>query len=73
MSWDKLKKTVNVEKSVRQILQIIKKPHTVYGHGLVSQKELRQVEQRLQRIETDLRRIKDKLDMLDNMDRLNEI
>ena len=69
-NWDKLKTNINVEKTIRDILRIIKTPHKVYGHGLVSHKQLEKVEQRLIKIEDDLRRIKDKLGMLDNMDRL---
>jgi len=70
-NWDRLKTNINVEKTIKQILQIIKTPHKVYGHGLVSHKQLEKVEQRLTLIEDDLRSIKDKLGMLDNMDRLN--
>ena len=62
---------MNVEKSLREILQILKQPHKVYGHGVVSHKQLEKVEQRLTKIEDDLRSIKDKLGMLDNIDRLN--
>ena len=71
MSWDKLEKKLNVDKTIKEILRIIKTPDKVYGHGLVSHKQLEKVEQRLIKIEDDLRRIKDKLGMLDNMDRLN--
>ena len=70
-NWDKLEKKLNVEKTIKQILQIIKTPNKVYGHGLVSHEQLEKVNGRLTRIEDDLRRIKDKLGMLDNMDRLN--
>tara|TARA_B100000073_G_scaffold340554_1_gene340554 strand:+ start:859 stop:1155 length:297 start_codon:yes stop_codon:yes gene_type:complete len=70
-NWDRLKTNLNVEKTIRDILRIIKTPDKVYGHGVVSHKQLEKVEQRLTKIEDDLRSIKDKLGMLDNMDRLN--
>lgn len=71
MSWDKLEKKLNVDKTIKEILRIIKTPDKVYGHGLVSHKQLEKVNGRLTKIEDDLRSIKDKLGMLDNMDRLN--
>ena len=73
MSWDKLEKKLNVDKTIKEILRIIKTPDKVYGHGVVSHKQLEKVEQRLTKIEDDLRSIKDKLGLLDNMDRLNEL
>ena len=69
-NWDKLEKKLHIEKTIKQILQIIKTPDKVYGHGLVSQKQLEKVNGRLTKFEDDLRSIKDKLGMLDNMDRL---
>ena len=73
MSWDKLEKKLNVDKTIKEILRIIKTPDKVYGHGLVSHKQLEKVNGRLTKIEDDLRSIKDKLGLLDNMDRLNEL
>ena len=74
MSWDKLKDTkpkLNVEKSIKQILQILKRPHKVYGHGVVSYKEMEKVTKRLDKIEQDLLDIKDHLGLLSATDRLN--
>jgi 5-methylcytosine-specific restriction endonuclease McrBC GTP-binding regulatory subunit McrB len=73
VSWDKLEKKLNVDKTIKEILRIIKTPDKVYGHGLVSHKQLEKVNGRLTKIEDDLRSIKDKLGLLDNMDRLNEL
>ena len=73
MSWDKLEKKLNVDKTIKEILRIIKTPDKIYGHGVVSHKQLEKVEQRLTKIEDDLRSIKDKLGLLDNMDRLNKL
>ena len=74
MSWDKLKNTkpkLNVEKSIKQILQILKRPHQVYGHGVVSHKEMEKVTKRLDKIEQDLLDIKDHLGLLSATDKLN--
>ena len=76
MSWDKLKNTkpkLNVEKSIRQILSILKRPHQVYGHGVVSYKEINKVMKRLDKIESDLLDIKDHLGLLSATDKLNMI
>ena len=76
MSWDKLKDTkpkLNVEKSIKQILQILKRPHKVYGHGVVSYKEMEKVTKRLDKIEQDLLDIKDHLGLLSATDKLNMI
>ena len=73
-NWDKLKDTkpkLNVEKSIKQILQILKRPHKVYGHGVVSHKEMEKVTKRLDKIEQDLLDIKDHLGLLSATDRLN--
>ena len=66
-----LKPKLNVEKSIRDILQIIKRPHKVYGHGVVSHKEMEKVIKRLDKIESDLLDIKDHLGLLSAMDKLN--
>ena len=66
VQWDKSFQN-SIEKSIRDILQIIKTPDKVYGHGVVSHKQLEKVEQRLSGIEDDLRSIKNKLRMLDRM------
>ena len=73
-NFDKLKELkpkLNVEKSIRQILQIIKRPHKVYGHGVVSHKEMEKVIKRLDKIESDLLDIKDHLGLLSGTDKLN--
>ena len=75
-NFDKLKELkpkLNVEKSIRQILQIIKRPHKVYGHGVVSIKEMEKVIKRLDKIESDLLDIKDHLGLLSATDKLNMI
>jgi len=66
-----LKPKLNVEKSIKNILQIIKRPHMVYGHGVVSHKEMKKVIKRLDKIESDLLDIKDHLGLLSAMDKLN--
>ena len=74
MSWDKLKDTkpkLNVEKSIRQILSILKRPHQVYGHGVVSIKEMEKTLKRLDKIEQDLLDLKDHLGLLSATDKLN--
>ena len=68
---NKLRPKLNVEKSIRDILQIIKRPHKVYGHGVVSHKEMEKVVKKLDKIESDLLDIKDHLGLLSNMDKLN--
>ena len=76
MSLDKLNELrpkLNVEKSIKDILQIIKQPHKVYGHGVVSHKEMEKVTKKLDKIESDLLDIKDHLGLLSNMDKLNMI
>ena len=76
MSLDKLNELrpkLNVEKSIKDILQIIKQPHKVYGHGVVSHKEMEKVIKRLDKIEGDILDIKDHLGLLSNMDKLNMI
>ena len=72
-NWDKLKPKLNVEKSIKQILQILKRPHQVYGHGVVSHKEMEKVTKRLEKIEQDLLDIKDHLGLLSATDKLNMI
>ena len=66
-----LKPKLNVEKSIRDILQIIKRPHKVYGHGVVSIDEMEKVIKRLDKIESDLLDIKDHLGLLSATDKLN--
>ena len=73
-NFDKLKELkpkLNVEKSIRQILQILKRPHKLYGHGVVSINEMEKVIKRLDKIEEDILDIKDHLGLLSNMDKLN--
>jgi len=66
-----LKPKLNVEKSIRQILQIIKRPHKVYGHGVVSIDEIEKLTQRVEKLESQILDIKDHLGLLSNMDKLN--
>ena len=76
MSWDKLKNTkpkLNVEKSIKQILSILKRPHKVYGHGVVSYKEMEKLIKRVESIESQLLDLKDHLGLLSNTDKLNMI
>ena len=73
-NFDKLKKLkpkLNVEKSIRDILTIIKRPDKVYGHGVVSINEVEKLSKRLEKIEDDILDIKDHLGLLSNMDKLN--
>ena len=72
-NFDKLKELkpkLNVEKSIRQILQILKRPHKLYGHGVVSYKEMEKLTKRIENIESQLLDIKDHLGLLSNMDKL---
>ena len=76
MSWDKLKNTkpkLNIEKSIKQILSILKRPHKVYGHGVVSYKEMEKLIKRVESIESQLLDLKDHLGLLSNTDKLNMI
>ena len=66
-----LKPKLNVEKTLRDIKSILKRPHKVYGHGVVSHKEMEKVTKRLDKIESDLLDIKDHLGLLSATDRLN--
>ena len=68
---NKLRPKLNVEKSIKDILQIIKRPHKVYGHGVVSHKEMEKVIKKLDKIESDLLDIKDHLGLLSATDKLN--
>ena len=59
-NFDKLNKPkppLNIEKSIRNILSIIKEPHKVYGHGVGSLDEIE--------------KIKDHIGLLSNTDKLN--
>tara|TARA_R100001126_G_C4768155_1_gene121090 strand:- start:264 stop:500 length:237 start_codon:yes stop_codon:yes gene_type:complete len=72
-NFDKLKELkpkLNVEKSIRQILSILKRPHQVYGHGVVSIKQMEKLIQRVESIESQVLDIKDHLGLLSNMDKL---
>ena len=73
-NFDRLKKTkprINIEKSIKQILNIIKEPHKVYGHGVGSLNEIEKKNARLDTIESTLLDIKDHLGLLSNTDKLN--
>ena len=75
-NWDKLKNTnpkLNIEKSIKQILSILKRPHKVYGHGVVSYKEMEKLIKRVESIESQLLDLKDHLGLLSNTDKLNMI
>ena len=74
MSIDKLNRLrpkMNVEKSLREILQILKQPHKVYGHGVVSDKDMEKLIGRVENIENQLLDIKDHLGLLSSTDKLN--
>jgi len=68
---NKLRPKLNIEKSIRDILQIIKRPHKVYGHGVVSINEIEKLTKRVENIESQILDIKDHLGLLSNMDKLN--
>ncbi len=74
-NFDRLKKTkprINIEKSIKKILNIIKEPHKVYGHGVGSLNEIESINARLDTIESTLLDIKDHLGLpLSNTDKLN--
>tara|TARA_R100000700_G_C3158491_1_gene135079 strand:+ start:196 stop:717 length:522 start_codon:yes stop_codon:yes gene_type:complete len=73
-NWDKLKEIkpkLNVEKTLRDIKSILKRPHKVYGHGVVSYVEMEKALKRLNKIEQDLLDLKDHLGLLSATDRLN--
>ena len=73
-TWDKLKDTkpkLNVEKAIRDILSILKRPHKVYGHGVVSDRDMEKLIGRVENIENQLLDIKDHLGLLSNTDKLN--
>lgn len=66
-----LKPKMNIEKSIKQILSIIKEPNKVYGHGVGSLNEIEKINARLDTIESTLLDIKDHLGLLSNTDKLN--
>tara|TARA_R100001377_G_scaffold26647_1_gene14379 strand:+ start:715 stop:1245 length:531 start_codon:yes stop_codon:yes gene_type:complete len=73
-NFDKLKTIkpkMNVEKSIKQILSIIKKPDKVFGHGVGSLDEIEKIHARLDKIESTLIDIKDHIGLLSNTDKLN--
>ena len=75
-NWDKLKNTkpkLNIEKSIKQILSILKRPHKVYGHGVVSYVEMEKLIKRVESIESQLLDLKDHLGLLSATDKLNMI
>ena len=72
-NFDRLKSKLNVEKSIRDILKILKRPHKVYGHGVVSINEIEKITKRVENIESQILDIKDHLGLLSNMDKLNMI
>ena len=60
-NFDKLNKPkppLNIEKSIRQILSIIKEPNKVYGHGVGSLNDIENINKRLDKIESTLLDIK---------------
>tara|TARA_R100000008_G_scaffold8207_1_gene4322 strand:- start:563 stop:1093 length:531 start_codon:yes stop_codon:yes gene_type:complete len=68
---NKLRPKLNVEKTIRQILQILKRPDKVYGHSLVSIGEIEKLTKRVEKLENEILDIKDHLGLLSNMDKLN--
>ena len=62
-----------MEKSIKQILSILKRRHKVYGHGVVSYKEMEKLIKRVESIESQLLDLKDHLGLLSNTDKLNMI
>ena len=73
-NFDRLKKTkpkINIEKSIKKILNIIKEPHKVYGHGVGSLNEIEKINARVDTIESTLLDIKDHPGLLRNTDKLN--
>tara|TARA_Y100001938_G_C8013990_1_gene391559 strand:- start:718 stop:969 length:252 start_codon:yes stop_codon:yes gene_type:complete len=66
-----LKPKLNVERCIKDILKILKRPHKVYGHGVVSIEEMEKLIKRVQIIEMEILEIKDHLGLLSNMDKLN--
>jgi len=68
---NKLRPKLNVEKSIKDINKILKQPHTVYGHGVVSHNEMDKLQKRVDKIEADLLDIKDHLGLLSSIDKLN--
>ena len=73
-NFDRFNKTtprLTLEKSIKQILNIIKEPHKVYGHGVGSLNEIEKINARLDTIESTLLDIKDHLGLLSNTDKLN--
>ena len=65
-----LKPKLNVERCIKDILKILKRPHKVYGHGVVSYKEMEKLIKRVESIESQLLDIKDHLGLLSNTDKL---
>ena len=68
---NKLKPKLNLERSIKQILMIIKEPHKVYGHGVGSGIDIEKINARLELIESTLLDIKDHLGLLTSMDKLS--
>ncbi len=67
----KLKPKLNIERSVRDILRILKRPESVYGHGLISRKEWDRAVKKLDKLTADVLEIRHHLGLLNDMDRLN--
>ena len=65
-----LKPKLNVERCIKDILKILKRPHKVYGHGVVSIKEMEKLIKRIESVESQLLDIKDHLGLLSNTDKL---
>ena len=66
-----LKPKLNIERSVRDILRILKRPESVYGHGLISRKEWGKAVKKLDKLTADVLEIRHHLGLLNDMDRLN--
>ena len=71
--YDKLKQTkkpMNLEKDVRTIKKIVSTPNRVYGHGLVDVNDYEKLIKRVERLELQLKELRLKTGLNDNMDRL---
>ena len=59
-----------VESQVSVINKILKTPHLVYGHDVVSGKDYRKLLKRVELLESKIKELRIKLDLNDNMDLL---
>ena len=59
-----------VESQVSVINKILKTPHLVYGHDVVSGKDYRKLLKRVELLESKIKELRIKLNLNDNMDLL---